>query len=123
MSDPSAKKAKKASRKVKEREERIRSYWRRVIARLAAKLIQADVMPSTAPEPTKPEPPAVTYRAVSAREILKRVGEVKVYEEAGDHVMQLNPRGWHAEESFAYNKNKPTPVTKFNDVGKFGEDK
>ncbi len=57
--------------------------------------------PTAVADVEPPAKPAEVYRAVSAAEIVKRVGEVKVYEQDGDRLLEFAPRGWHREESFA----------------------
>lgn len=98
-----------------------RASLRSVATRIVLALTKTDPVGAASLPETAPAKPAEVYRAVSAAEIIKRVGEVRTYEEGGDRVMEFAPRGWHREESFAYNKNKPTPVTTFTDQGKFGE--
>ncbi len=79
-----------------------------------------------------PQKPAQVHRVVTAAEVIKRVGEIKIYEEDGDRLLQFAPKGWHAEESFATPRNayradgslKPSSISQrpvFRDVGTMTE--
>ena len=92
-------------------------WWSRFrrARRVLRALTKADPVGAAQVDP--PEKLAQVHRVVTAAEVIKRVGEIKIYENDGDRLLEFNPRGWHREESFAFNKNKPTPVAQFADVG------
>ena len=117
----------KAERKAAKAKRRDEKKWRGFFLSWATRLGLA-LTKANPVEAAQPEAPATkaaeTYRARPASEILKRVGKVEVYEEAGDRLIKFAPRGWHAEESFAYNRNKPTPVQPWDEryKGKFEDE-